>query len=815
MSSISNYATKKKLGSGKQGTVFLVEHKKTKKEFALKRILCQDLNEASQVLKETFLLKNLQHEGLIETIDGFLDKTEDDEIFFYTVMNYYKNGDLSGELKRKREDNSFFKEIELVDFFNQLASCVNAMHNFDLIHRDLKPENILLSDDMKYLIICDFGRLKKYEIDISMSLAGTIHYVAPEVMNGEKYNQSVDIFSLGCVFLEMTTLSKQILYIQLLQNEKKVYKELKQQIKVLGYSSKLCDLIIQMIQLKPNNRITSEELNQKLKVLLKLEKEKEENMFQIPNTIPGDVVGLILQYSSDSIYQLFQYGFVSKDWMNHSIRIRQLLKNRYFVSGCHVIDKHSCKIVKILPEVSEEWTDGMNFHQFNYLHCQQDSECFYYIKKVKKLDKKKVHDLLLKHHSELIIFPDDTKMNQDSFFIWELHCKEIGSSFCRWYIPLPCCIKGSTSGERFSLKTNLFQDSKFIFVVLERRIYGFRKCDGKPFFIHKSSRGLNAFCTTPNYLLIDERSVTMTHSLIFKKPQDLKSKFNLIQVKDFNGYVSNTNPTFYGYENQWMKRYHIDYLFTELRFPNALYNSLDVFEIKDTGVILRNSFKIQSDNPMQINHACMGVHHWIFSGNASLERRVYICNMISGEMIIPEDKQAYHMCESDDGNLIGSCSACEGRLTFYPKNELKKDKNQKYLWMIDFVDLEKFNYYPLFTFKIIDENLICLMYGGKGVYLYSIKLKNGNLDWSLKLSKEDEQFNHFDVGCTMKYFDGLIFTIVCVRGIGFSYCMIDSKSGSHLIQYSCEWSQWAIDKETLIQSQQVHELESKKNCVIS
>ena len=88
------------------------------------------------------------------------------------------------------------------------------------------------SDDKKKLLICDFGRLKRYEIDISMSLAGTIHYVAPEVMNGEKYNQSVDIFSLGCVFLELLTFSKQILYIQLLKNDKKVYKEVKQCIKV-------------------------------------------------------------------------------------------------------------------------------------------------------------------------------------------------------------------------------------------------------------------------------------------------------------------------------------------------------------------------------------------------------------------------------------------------------------------------------------------------------------------------------------------------------------------------------------------------------
>ena len=142
--SLSSYKTKKKLGSGKQGTVFLVEHIKTKKEFALKKIYCDDLTEASQVLKETFLLKNLHHENLVETIDGFLEKNDEDEMYFYLVMDFYKNGDLSHELKKKKEENTFYKEIELLDFFNQLASCLECMHKSDLIHRDLKPENILL-----------------------------------------------------------------------------------------------------------------------------------------------------------------------------------------------------------------------------------------------------------------------------------------------------------------------------------------------------------------------------------------------------------------------------------------------------------------------------------------------------------------------------------------------------------------------------------------------------------------------------------------------------------------------------------------------
>jgi serine/threonine protein kinase len=200
--SSSQYKIKKKLGAGKQGTIYLVDNIKTKKEFAMKKIHCEDLNEASLVLKETFLLKNVQHENLVETLDGFLEKNESEEIYFCTIMNYFPDGDLSKELKKRKLENSYFKEFELIYYFCQLTSCVYSMHKIDLFHRDLKPENILLDKKKNKLFICDFGRIKKYEIETTMSLAGTLHYIAPEIMTGEKfYDKSIDIFSLGILFI--------------------------------------------------------------------------------------------------------------------------------------------------------------------------------------------------------------------------------------------------------------------------------------------------------------------------------------------------------------------------------------------------------------------------------------------------------------------------------------------------------------------------------------------------------------------------------------------------------------------------------------
>jgi len=66
------------------------------------------------------------------------------------------------------------------------------------MHRDLKPSNILL-DRSHQAIICDFGLSKRIDPleDQHSALAGTIQYMAPEVIQGGGYDTKVDVFSFG------------------------------------------------------------------------------------------------------------------------------------------------------------------------------------------------------------------------------------------------------------------------------------------------------------------------------------------------------------------------------------------------------------------------------------------------------------------------------------------------------------------------------------------------------------------------------------------------------------------------------------------
>lgn len=89
--------------------------------------------------------------------------------------------------------------------FGCLTSAVLYLHENKIRHKDLKPSNILLSKNCVW--ITDFGASKDFTSDFTSTSAsaerGTLKYCAPEVAMYENSGRSADIFSLGCVFLEM------------------------------------------------------------------------------------------------------------------------------------------------------------------------------------------------------------------------------------------------------------------------------------------------------------------------------------------------------------------------------------------------------------------------------------------------------------------------------------------------------------------------------------------------------------------------------------------------------------------------------------
>ncbi|KAF7633772.1 Protein kinase domain-containing protein [Meloidogyne graminicola] len=116
----------------------------------------------------------------------------------FIVMEYC-NGSLKDLIKR-------LGKLDIKSACTYLAHLIKGvdwLHNLGLMHRDLKPENILAGNfgDHWGLKIADFGISRDVpNVGEYLSKCGTRYYMAPEVLEGHRYDQSADIYSLGGVF---------------------------------------------------------------------------------------------------------------------------------------------------------------------------------------------------------------------------------------------------------------------------------------------------------------------------------------------------------------------------------------------------------------------------------------------------------------------------------------------------------------------------------------------------------------------------------------------------------------------------------------
>ena len=193
----------KEIGSGSFGSVYKIQHKKDNKVYALKKIVLnkKDKEDLDSIKNEAYLLKAIDDENVIKYIDSFF---YDDS--FYIITEFCSNLDLKSFINEHKKENKLINEQTIWSIILNLCGGIKAIHNKNMIHRDLKPGNIFISDNYK-IKIGDFGISKILdETNYAQTFAGTLLYMAPEMINGDKYTNKVDIWALGCIIYELCTL---------------------------------------------------------------------------------------------------------------------------------------------------------------------------------------------------------------------------------------------------------------------------------------------------------------------------------------------------------------------------------------------------------------------------------------------------------------------------------------------------------------------------------------------------------------------------------------------------------------------------------
>ena len=186
-----------KVGKGKYGDVFLARHRKTNLIMAIKvldKMVLRQMRVQRQLIREIKFHWYLKHKNVVPLYGIFHDEDR-----VYMLMEYADQGDVYKELKQSPDKR--FTEAKAAQYIKQVLEATMFLHNHDIIHRDLKPENLLNCDGV--IKLADFGWSVHVEKSAKRkTFCGTLDYMPPEMVSGDKYDSSIDNWSIGVMAYE-------------------------------------------------------------------------------------------------------------------------------------------------------------------------------------------------------------------------------------------------------------------------------------------------------------------------------------------------------------------------------------------------------------------------------------------------------------------------------------------------------------------------------------------------------------------------------------------------------------------------------------
>ncbi|XP_034547420.1 inhibitor of nuclear factor kappa-B kinase subunit beta [Notolabrus celidotus] len=208
--SCGSWELKERLGTGGFGNVTRWQNKDTEEQIAIKQCR-QELSERNKDrwCLETEIMKRLDHINVVAAreVPKEMLKLVAPHQPPLLAMEYCQGGDLRKYLNLL-ENCCGMREGSVLILLCDISAALTYLHKKRIIHRDLKPENIVLQQGGKRLIhkIIDLGYAKELDqSSLCTSFVGTLQYLAPELIERQKYTVAVDYWSFGTLVFECIT----------------------------------------------------------------------------------------------------------------------------------------------------------------------------------------------------------------------------------------------------------------------------------------------------------------------------------------------------------------------------------------------------------------------------------------------------------------------------------------------------------------------------------------------------------------------------------------------------------------------------------
>ncbi|KAJ2711306.1 ATP binding [Coemansia sp. Cherry 401B] len=201
------------VASGSFGSVYFGMNTRTGAIMAVKEVdlpkpgtvsMTRNQRMADALRHELDLLKGLDHKNVVKYLGTDMDDTN-----LYIFLEYVSGGSVSSALA----SYGMFPESLVRTYTAQIIEGLVYLHGQGIIHRDIKGGNVLIDQDGS-VKISDFGISKRVDEVVAAaatkatrraSLQGSVFWMAPEVVKDTHYTVKGDVWSLGCLVIEMLT----------------------------------------------------------------------------------------------------------------------------------------------------------------------------------------------------------------------------------------------------------------------------------------------------------------------------------------------------------------------------------------------------------------------------------------------------------------------------------------------------------------------------------------------------------------------------------------------------------------------------------